>query len=149
MQNPPIIFARHRPNRIGWIVGALLMALAVLLYRFDPAQSSFYPRCAFYAVTGYSCPGCGATRGLHALLHGHWLAAARLNALLFPVIPFVTACWFALRRFGWKEIQSDLNFLASKPWVFWLAGAFLVLFGILRNLPLYPFNLLAPSGLPN
>ncbi len=34
------------------------------------------------------CPGCGATRALSALLHGHLLDAFRLNALFVLLLPF-------------------------------------------------------------
>ena len=38
--------------------------------------------CLFRATTGYSCPGCGAQRALHSLMHGHFLEAIRYNYFL-------------------------------------------------------------------
>ncbi len=51
-------------------VAALLVAVALLL-RFPPAQYAFYPQCPIHHSLGLLCPGCGATRALAALLHGH------------------------------------------------------------------------------
>lgn len=56
---------------------------AIVLYTFDPSAYPFYPRCLFHALTGLDCPGCGATRAVHALLHGRIGEAFRYNAMLF------------------------------------------------------------------
>jgi Protein of unknown function (DUF2752) len=42
---------------------------------FNPTTAGFFPVCPLYALTGYACPGCGMTRGLHALLHGDVLGS--------------------------------------------------------------------------
>ncbi|RKV71031.1 MAG: DUF2752 domain-containing protein [Alloprevotella sp.] len=39
----------------------------------------------FRSATGYSCPGCGAQRAIHSLLHGHFAEAISYNYFL----PFV------------------------------------------------------------
>src|SRR6266404_4011355 len=56
------------------------LAGAAFLYRFSPQEHSFYPRCPFYALTHHYCPGCGATRAVAELLHGHVAAAVHFNA---------------------------------------------------------------------
>ncbi len=50
--------------------------------------------CLFRAATGYSCPGCGAQRALHSLMHGHFLEAIRYNYFLpcVAVFLFVFQC---------------------------------------------------------
>ena len=45
--------------------------------------------CLFRVATGYSCPGCGAQRALHSLMHGHFLAAIRYNYFLPWVVVFL------------------------------------------------------------
>ena len=37
------------------------------------------------------CPGCGATRALAALLHGHVIEAMNFNALITLLLPFAAA----------------------------------------------------------
>lgn len=74
------------------IAGAVIVAViaGVLIYSaFDPSASRFFPRCPFLMLTGLKCPGCGTQRAIHALLHGHLLAALRFNALLVVAIPLL------------------------------------------------------------
>ena len=66
------------------------------MFFFDPALTPFYPQCAFHRLTGLNCPGCGATRGLYALLHGRWRQALQDN--LGPVVG-------ALQ----KSVAQDMN----------------------------------------
>lgn len=64
----------------------VLIALPVgawVLYTYPPAETSFYPRCVFKSATGLDCPGCGSTRAAHAILHGRFGDAFRLNPMLF------------------------------------------------------------------
>src|SRR6267143_629459 len=71
------------------VVGSTIVVLgfAAILFFFDPRQYGFYPKCPLYTLTGLHCPGCGALRGLHELMHGHLLVAVRMNSLLFPGLP--------------------------------------------------------------
>jgi hypothetical protein len=112
-----------------------------VLYFFNPAESAFYPGCVFYKTTGLLCPGCGSLRALHQLLHGHILAALRFNALLVFSVPFTAAlcAWYVCRR-----LQSQPFALNLKPAWLWLGFAALLLFGVLRNLPLGRAYGLAP-----
>ena len=72
----------------GATVAAALAGLAVV-YKFPPAEYSFYPRCLIYTTTHWLCPGCGATRALHALLHADIPGALHYNALFTVLAPFV------------------------------------------------------------
>src|ERR1039458_2298384 len=73
------------PAHVWFAVIVLAMAaagIAGLVFFFNPAAYSFYPVCQFHRLTGLNCPGCGGTRALYALLHGHLATALRDNALL-------------------------------------------------------------------
>jgi hypothetical protein len=104
----------------------------ILFYLIDPATQSFLPPCLFHAFTGLYCPGCGATRALHRLAHGDFIAALRLNALVALGLPL--GCVMAIYR-----KRCDLP-----SW--WLRAflACIALFGVTRNIPLFPFTLLTP-----
>jgi len=69
---------------------ALGGAGAVLLLFVDPNKpGNLLPKCPFNWLTGLNCPGCGATRMVHALLHGDIAAAWHFNAFLLAVgVPF-------------------------------------------------------------
>lgn len=72
----------------------LAAACAVLLLVDDPSRSGWLPECLFYKTTGYLCYGCGSTRALHALLHGHWLDSLRYNVLLVPTLIWLGTLFF-------------------------------------------------------
>lgn len=124
--------------RRALLVAALLLVTltATLLYFHRPAGQFFYPRCSFYSITGWLCPGCGGMRALHELLHGNWLTAARCNALLVLGTPLFLL-WFTLRR------RLGLSPVIGARTV-WIAFAIAIVFTILRNLPLRPASWLAP-----
>lgn len=110
---------------------------------FNPTTAGFFPVCPLYALTGIHCPGCGLTRGFHALFHGDVLTALQFNALLplfalFFGFIFVSLVLIAVRGRGlsWRVLPPSVMY------------GFLVLaavFFLLRNLPFYPFTLLAPQ----
>ncbi len=84
-------------NRSLLLFGVGLLVL--LLYLFNPAETPFYPPCLIRLYTGLSCPGCGATRALHALLHLRLEEAWRLNPLWTGGAPAlaVWGLWRVLR----------------------------------------------------
>ena len=69
------------------LLALFALAAAVLLFLFDPATHSFYPRCPLHALTGLDCPTCGTLRAVHLLLHGNFRAAYALNPFLFLALP--------------------------------------------------------------
>lgn len=121
-------------------VGAIFGGLVV--WYFDPVSAGFFPACPLYSMTGFACPGCGMTRGLHALLHGDILRALDYNAMLPIILAFLGYLWlsaalFAVRGRGLMPGRYSVGLI-------WVMLVLLVTFGILRNLPFYPFNLLFP-----
>ena len=116
------------------VLGALLTAAAVFF--FDPATHAFYPGCTFHQLTGLNCPGCGATRSLHALLHGDFPTALRDNALFVGALIFFTArgAWFLRNHFRGR---TNGDFFPVK-WL-WPLLAVALAFSVLRNLPAFAF----------
>lgn len=111
----------------------LLLAVAGLIYTFDPARTTGYPLCLFHRFTGLHCPGCGMLRALHHLAHGRVLTALGYNPLL------------VLGLFAGPPILWWYRTRPLPPALIWIALAAVVLFGVARNLPWWPFTLLAPS----
>ena len=131
---PPII----APNSyVVFATGLILAAaLAIVLFGFDPGQNGFYPRCFFHEATGLQCPGCGALRAGHQLLHGHVLAALHLNALLVLALPVLAGT--VLRKFLRRRRSEAHGFVVRTTWV-WLVLALSLTFTILRNFPAFAF----------
>jgi hypothetical protein len=68
------------------LAAALLLCAAVAIL-----PASYFPACPIHQHFGIECPGCGATRALAALLHGHLAEALRLNALFVLLLPAMLA----------------------------------------------------------
>ena len=138
----------HKLLRIGddvakivAIVAAAAVAAAVL-FAWDPAQSDFFPLCLFHALTGLHCPGCGTSRALHQLLHGNLSAALALNPLMMVLLPAVIVSLLvrSLRKAAGRTVCRRV---VSPVWI-WALLVVVVLFWILRNVPVHPFTMLAP-----
>lgn len=92
--------------KIGIIVffaGGLLMLLFKTATRYLPPIP-----CLFSAFLGIYCPGCGGTRAVEALFHGHFL----LSLWYHPLVPYtaVIYCGFMLshilNKLGVKKIHG-------------------------------------------
>ncbi len=127
-------------DHTGLIMAAVLAALAgaVWVFAIDPSGSPWYPLCVFHALTGLHCPGCGCLRAAHALLHGRLADALAFNSLFVIGVPLAAILW------AWNRCRAR-PLVARPAWVWWLVGVLLV-FGVARNVPVYPFNLLAPHA---
>jgi hypothetical protein len=115
-----------------WLAAALGIGVtgAVVYFVFDPTRVSIFPPCLFHQLTGLDCPGCGAQRALHQLLHGHLIEAIRLNAMFVFSLPLFA--WLGT-RFLVREWKGQPESFQFKWW--WLYVAAWILFGVLRNLP--------------
>ena len=115
------------------------IVIAGVLYAVEPTQSAWLPRCPLHWLTGWHCPGCGSTRAAHVLLHGEFSRAVAFNPLLIGGAPVVLAvCGWHRWRFG-----PGWTTAISLRWIVLLA-AVMVAYTLLRNVPAWPFNLLAP-----
>ncbi len=127
-----------------WLVlpFAVLVSLGIYLLRtYDPnvAGNPFFA-CMFHKLTGLYCPGCGLTRAMHALVHFDVLRAIRMNAFFMLTSPVIALLIWRLFRPLPKMLDAIVKPLAN-PWPWVIA---VPLFAVLRNLPWYPFYLLAP-----
>jgi hypothetical protein len=77
---------------------ALAVAVAGIAYYYwvNPAEASIVPKCLFRQLTGWSCPGCGMQRFLHAFLHGRFVEAISYNYMLVFLLPYTLL--FAIER---------------------------------------------------
>jgi hypothetical protein len=130
-------------ERITAAGGLMLLAGgSAVVAAVDPAKASFLPVCPLFELTGFACPGCGLTRGFHALFHGDIMTALDFNALIpvWAVIlfyVFVSLALLVVRGRGLRMWPTAPKFL----WTFMIV---LVVFGVIRNIPAYPFTVLFP-----
>lgn len=85
------------------VIALILLGLLIVYYSLDPAKYSIFPKCPFYWLTGYKCPGCGSQRAVHHLLILDFKAAFRDNPLLVVSIPYI-----------WGGFLFDYTSLANK-----------------------------------
>jgi hypothetical protein len=136
-------------SSIKWVVkpkgialGAGLAAAMLFLYNFNPAGTSLYPPCPFNTLSGLYCPGCGSLRALHQLSHGHLFAALSLNPLMIISLPFVL---YGLLSEAVSAGRGRIlpTVFVPRAWI-WLLFGVIVIYWVARNIPVYPFLLLAP-----
>jgi hypothetical protein len=122
-------------------VTAMTAASGVVAY-FDPSTHSFLPVCPLYALTGFACPGCGLTRGFHALFHGDVLMALDYNALIPLWVVIFGYAWLSLVLLAVRG--KGLPMSPLKPKFLFGFMIVLLLFGVIRNIPVWPFTFLFP-----
>jgi hypothetical protein len=121
-------------KKIVTIVGCVAAIIAGIgLYYHPPANYAWYPPCVFKKFTGLDCPGCGSTRACYHLLHGHMLQAANHNILLLFFIPVILIGLLQYFTGKGKRLWLRMN----KPSL--ILGSTLI-FWMLRNIPLFPFE---------
>jgi Protein of unknown function (DUF2752) len=131
-----------------YLVGAALLTAglgAVMLWFFDPASAGIFPSCPLRYLTGLYCPGCGSLRAMHQLLHGNVAAAWAMNPLTIILLPFLSYGLTSEALSLWRGAGLPHRSLPAS-WI-WTLCAVIVIFGIVRNVPVHPFDLLAPGAM--
>jgi hypothetical protein len=125
------------------LAGIASLTALFVLYQFDPAEGG-YPACPLHELTGLHCPGCGTLRALHQLLHGNVGAALALDPLavcMAPILFFGTVWTNRAKHLGPQAAPRPRRSSINWAWLIWIL---VIAFWILRNIPVYPFTLLAP-----
>lgn len=129
------------PRIVHFAAVAAASLACMVLYLFDPSEGG-YPLCPFRAVTGLYCPGCGTLRAGNRLVHGRIGDAFGFNALavlMLPVLIFMFASSMLVAA-GRPALPRPR---ISASWL-WALGFVVVVFGVVRNLPIYPLEQLVP-----
>jgi hypothetical protein len=104
-------------------------------------MKTYLPECPFYRFTHLYCPGCGSQRSLHAILHGDIQSAVGYNPLMVLALVFFlleAAIWVISRR------SPGVRSISSRRFTPVIVFVLVMSFWIMRNIPLTPFNALAP-----
>lgn len=131
----PTALARNRRSSEHWLllVGTLLAAFAVLALGlwitpdprgFGTHEQLGMPPCAFLAVTGFPCPGCGVTTSVSLAAHGlfersFWTQP--LGLLLTIAVPL--AALFALVQHArGQDLGGVTRSMRPLAWAFVVGG---------------------------
>ena len=122
-------------------IWALLFYFPVKKYEGNSTLS--YPSCPMHHFTGFYCPGCGSTRTISELSHLNFLVAWKYNKLLILFLPYLIyryLCYGAICFGIWERKKPE------SPFFIWFIFVVIMVYWVLRNIPLYPFTLLAPAS---
>ena len=137
MSNPTSHILRRLAVGIGLPIACLALVLTCYFLQATPP-------CIFYELTGLYCFGCGAGRALLAILRLDIATAFRNNPLLLLLAPFIA--YFVLKKYIAFVFSRDILPFPTVRGRF--LGIFIIVlllaFVILRTIPLFPFDLLAP-----
>ena len=123
------------------LIAAALAGTAYLLV-FPLGPDAPYAGCPLNRMTGLYCIGCGTTRAMNALIHGDVLGALSFNVLAMAVAAAVMV--FAVHSiFRGVTGRELIHVKVTIVRVLILIGVGLLFF-ILRNVPVFPFTVLAP-----
>jgi hypothetical protein len=122
-------------SRIAVPAGILAAVVGAFAYvgTVDPNEPGHYPACPLYSLTGVYCPGCGGLRSAHAFAHGDFLGALQDNALAVVAYLGFAVLWtvWVVRAARGRPLRIDLG-----PVHLWSLGTLLLVFTVVRNLPL-------------
>ncbi|WP_079159658.1 DUF2752 domain-containing protein [Streptomyces griseus] len=123
-----------RFRRLATPTGVMAAVLGAFGYvaTVDPHEPGHYPVCPLLRLTGLLCPGCGGLRSAYDVAHGDLAGALGSNALAvagYAVFAVVWVLWM-IRAARGAPLRIGLA-----PAYWWAAGAVLVVFSVVRNLP--------------
>lgn len=125
----------------------IIITACTIVYRVDPSKFQITPPCYLRYFTGLYCPGCGMTRALHCAMNLRFIDAFSYNLLWPFIITFISISlymWFSFLVTGRSPFIPFNRLLKRHSSVAYVFIALLFAFWILRNIPVYPFTLLAP-----
>lgn len=119
------------------------LSLVLFYFFINPNEVTYLPECPLYFSTGIYCPGCGSQRATHQLLNFNIFGVLQQNVLYFISL-FVLGYHLIVKGINtyFKKYMYNYMYHPKTPLVIL---AIIVVFWILRNIPYYPFNLLAPN----
>ncbi len=133
---------RERALAVG--LGLLMLVAALVLMFFKgPSGGGVLPSCVFHEITGLHCAGCGMTRATNELIHGRVASAMDYNPAGVVALPLVVG-WVVLMVPPWVFGKRGPRWLMPSAKPLWVLLGLVVAYWILRNLPWWPFTLLAP-----
>ena len=111
----------------------LLLLVGSIYFFYHPAHYQMFPKCIFKNATGLSCPGCGAQRAMHELLHFNLKNAFAYNGLLVLSLPYVLVGILFHQTSLKKKFPKARQFLFGSKTLYVILGTAIGFF-IFRNI---------------
>lgn len=142
----PFCFSMKKYRILALLIVIIIPLIIIGFYHtfYKIEDTNWINQCTIHRFTGLECPGCGGQRSLHLLLHGDIEQALHYNAFFVISLPFLAYFYImAVRVYILKQKSCQKSFIFSSWFGFGLL-TFVILFFILRNIPVWPFTYLAP-----
>ncbi|SDE44904.1 Protein of unknown function [Ulvibacter litoralis] len=127
------------------LIAAVLGGIFFVFHSYNPSHHSFFLPCPFKYTTGYHCPGCGSQRAIHQLAQGDVTTAFGLNPLMVLSLPLIIYA-FGLKLYNYLFSTQLRVHLFYNPFFIYGYFGIVAIYWIARNIPMYPFTVLAPTG---
>lgn len=95
--------------------------------------------CAFKTLTHLNCPSCGVSRMCVSISHGDIKSAFYYNQVLIFLTPLIALYYIFYQIRYIRTGQRKISKLENNTMI--LIIVVLVIYGIVRNLPFYPYRL--------
>jgi len=119
----------------------LVVVIFLVYYFVNPSNINLFPKCPLYSSTGIYCPGCGSQRALHDMLNFKFKEMIGHNFLFLFGIIIIIYHFIVEGILYFKGKDYNLLYKPKTPIIILII---VILYWILRNIPSYPFTLLAP-----
>lgn len=142
-ESPPVPAVRRLPPWAGPAAVGLAAVGACASTAFANPYAGQTPPCPLYALTGFVCPVCGASRAVFSLTHGDLAGAFARNPLFVVLLPLLTWTWLAWASDslgGPRLWRVRLDRTATV-----VLALVVVAYGIARNIPWAPLRALGPG----
>lgn len=116
-----------------YLIVAFAAAGVVFLWFFNPTEIAWAPKCAVHAITGLQCPGCGISRAIHALLHGHFYEALAYNWFFVISVPYLLSVC-AVMSIPALYRRERLRYAVTGQTVAWIYVTLFCVWFVVRNI---------------
>lgn len=140
------ILSKYKYLKYGYLLLAIPVFFLVKYYYLNDPEINYgqglFPKCPFYVLTDFHCPGCGSQRAIHDLLHFRIGEALLHNVTIILVVLVLLSKLYAF--LSKRYFKSYYYNLTHKAFFTYAIIVFVFAYWILRNIPQYPFTALAP-----
>lgn len=116
------------------LLSLLALGLIIVFFVFDPSNYSFFPKCPFLYLTGFTCPGCGSQRAIHDLLHLNLSGALKHNPFMVLIIPYFLGAIYVRTKKKWNAREKKIRKIFYGAPAIWTLLVVTISFWIGRNI---------------
>lgn len=119
-----------------FILGSIFLGISIVagaLFTYVPLPHISLPDCVLYTYFGLYCPGCGGTRAVISLLHGHPLKSLWQHPLV-PYSAFLYGAFMVTHALARLTHNRYFHGLKFRNWYLYVAIGIVGVNWILKNI---------------